>query len=901
MKKKKWLKIAGGVLAFLLLLLLAVPFYLEAKIGPILRTHVNQAINGHFDFDDADLSLIRDFPNARITLRGVRLTTAAPFDGDTLLLASEGYLSMGLGELLKGGDGPMGIRELRITGADLRLKVNAGEQPNYLIARESDSGPDASGAAEGFRFDLQQYALEASRISYEDQGSGMTLVLEEIGHTGRGDLSLATSELDTHTEALISFRMDSVDYLSKNRLSLDALIGIDLGTDTYTFLKNEGTINQMPIVFTGAVKLLEDSQQVDLQFHTPDSDFRNFLALIPEAYSKNLEGVHTTGQFRLEGTVSGVNDDTRIPGFDIQMEAKEASFQYPNLPRRVENISFLARLRNETGQTADTYFELPEARFTVDRDAFSMQGSVRELTGNPRVEGAMKGTINLASLSQAYPADPGQELSGVLQVDLQTAFDMASVEAGRYENTRTSGTLLLTDALLHAASFSQPVKLERASLSFDPKTARLESLRGTLGSSDFDLSGRLEDYLGYFLSDGLLRGEVSLSANQLVVGDFQSPEAPASEGEAPVSEAFRIPANIDLAVQGRAATVMYDNLPLREVSGTLLVRDQSLLLQNVRSQMLDGALALNGELNTRSGKPEFRMDLGVDGFRIREALEAIDLFRTLAPIASILEGRLNSQVSLGGLLNNDFSPDLMSLGGRVVAEVLAARPSGQKAAVLQALDNGLDFVNLEELDLKGLKTYLSFENGKVAVKPFTVRYRDISVNIEGGHTFDQQLSYQATFEVPAHYLGPEVNRLLKEMNDPGLEQVTVPVSARISGSYTQPAVETDLPAAAQSLTARLVEYQKQKLLAGGQAKAEQLLGNLLGEAGDSTGAANAPAADLGKVVGDVLGATGQKAPKNADSTAAAKNESVKEAARNVLGGLLKKKKDTSATPKDSVK
>ena len=77
-----------------------------------------------------------------------------------------------------------------------------------------------------------------------------------------------------------------------------------------------------------------------------------------------------------------------------------------------------------------------------------------------------------------------------------------------------------------------------------------------------------------------------------------------------------------------------------------------------------------------------------------------------------------------------------------------------------------------------------------------------------------------------------------------------------------------MPAAVQNLTARLVEYQKQKLLAGGQAKAEQLLGNLLGEGTDSTGAADASAANLGKVVGDVLGATGQKAPKTADSTAA---------------------------------
>ncbi len=900
MKKKKWLKIFGGLLGLVLALLIAAPFYLEAKFGTLLRNTVNQSITGHFDFDKADLSLFRDFPNVRVSLSGVRITTAAPFEGDTLLTAAEAHLVMGLGELFKEAGEPLGLREVFVGGADLRLKVNADEAVNYLIVRESEAADASGDTGESFRLDLQQYDIAASRISYEDLGSGMQFVLEEIGHSGKGDLSLDASQLETHTEALISFRMDSVDYLRKNRLSLDALIGIDLGTDTYTFLKNAGTINQMPLVFTGSVQLLDEGQQVDLQFSTPDSDFRNFLALIPEAYSKNLDGVQTTGQFRLEGTVSGVNDDNRIPGFDILMEATGASFKYPNLPMGVNDIAFKAQVVNTTGQTEDTYLEIPEARFTIDRDAFAMHASIRELTGNPKVEGAVKGTINLANLSKAYPVDPGQQLSGLLKADLQSAFDMASVEQGKYENTRTSGTLQLTNATFRTESFTEPVKLQQASLSFDPKTARLETLKGVLGSSDFDLSGRMENYLGYFLSDGLLKGDFNLRAERLAVADFQSPEAPVTQGQAPPAEAFSIPANLDCTIQGQAVTVLYDKLPLREVTGTLLIRDQSLLLQEVRSRTLDGALALNGELSTRTGKPEFRMDLGIDGFRIREALESIDLFRTLAPIAKILEGKLNSQVSLSGLLNDDFSPDLMSLGGRVVAEVLAAKPSGQKAEVLQALDNRMDFINLEELDLKGLKTYLSFEKGKVAVKPFTIKYRDIAVTVEGGHTFDQQLTYTATFDVPAHYLGPEVNRLLTQIKEPALEQATIPVAARIGGTYTQPTVETDLQAAVKNLTVRLVDYQKQKLIAGGQAKAEELLGNLMAGGRDSTAAADTTKTDLGKVVGDVLGAAAQKTPKAADSTTAPKNDAVKETARNVLGGLLKKKKEPEPVKKDSL-
>lgn len=900
MKKKRWLNIFGGLLGLVLLLLIAAPFYLEARFGTLLRNTVNQSITGHFDFDTADLSLFRDFPNVRVALSGLRVTTGGAFEGDTLLTASEAHLVLGLGELFRDAGEPIGIREVYLGGADLRLKVNPDEDVNYLIVRETGPAGSSAGTGEGFRLDLQRYDIAASRISYEDLGSGMQFILEEIAHTGSGDLSLDASQLDTHTEALISFRMDSVDYLRKNRLSLDALIGIDLSTDTYTFLENSGTINQMPLVFTGSVRLLDEGQQIDLQFSTPDSDFRNFLALIPEAYSKSLDGVQTTGQFRLEGTVSGVNDDTRIPGFDILMEAAGASFKYPNLPMGVTDIAFTAQVVNTTGQTVDTYLEIPEARFTIDRDAFAMHAGIRELTGNPRVEGAVKGTINLANLSKAYPVDPGQELSGLLKADLQSAFDMASVEQGKYENTRTSGTLQLTNAAFRTASFTQPVKLQQASLSFDPRTARLETLKGTLGSSDFDLTGRLENYLGYLLSDGLLTGDFSLRAERLAVADFQSPDAPVAQEQAPPAAAFSIPANLDCTIRGHAATVLYDNLPLREVTGTLLIRDQSLQLQEVRSRTLDGVLALNGELSTRTGKPEFRMDLGVDGFRIREALESIELFRTLAPIASILEGRLNSQISLSGLLNNDFSPDLMSLGGRVVAEVLAAKPSGQKAQVLQALGDRMDFVNLEELDLKGLKTYLSFEKGQVAVKPFSFHYRDIAVRVQGSHTFDQQLSYQATFDVPAHYLGAEVNRLLMQIKEPGLDQATVPVAARIGGSYTQPTVETDLQEAVRNLTTRLVDYQKQKLLAGGQAKAEELLGSLLAGGRDSTAAADTTNTSLGKVVGDVLGAATQKTTKANDSAAAPANDAVKEAARNVLGGLLKKKKEPEPVKKDSL-
>ncbi|WP_445385737.1 AsmA family protein [Robiginitalea sp. IMCC44478] len=902
MKTKKILKWLAISLLVLLGLLVAIPLFLEAKIGPILKNNVNKSINARFDFADADLSLLRSFPNARVSLTDMVIINKAPFEGDTLFKASEAYLVMGISELFKGEGEPIGIRELFVDGADLRLKVDPEDRANYLIALPDESPATAEQDSEGFTLDLQEYRLQNARIRYEDLKGGIQFELSEINHNGRGDLSLEQSELQTHTDARISFFMDSLQYLNKNSLQLDALIGMDLETDTYTFKENTGTINQMPLVFEGSVRLTEEGQELDLQFKTPDSDFKNFLALVPEAYSGNLEGVATTGQFNLEGTIKGANTETRIPGFEILMQAAGASYKYPQLSKGVSDINFKAALRNQSGQSEDTWLEIPGASFRIDSDVFEFSSTIRELTTNPRVKAALKGSLDLGKIAQTYPLESDPGLAGRLQMDLQSEFDMEAVEKRNYSRIKTSGTLSAKELRFESASFKDPVNIQNAALSFDPATARLQQFSGRLGQSDFSLTGSLRNYLGALLSDGLLQGNFELNSQKLVVSDFQTPEATeAGQGGEPAAAAFKIPANLDLVINGRAAEVQYDKLPLKEVSGELRIHDQKIEFREVRSRALEGSLSLNGELNTLQDKPRFDMNLGISDFKISETFKAIELFRTLAPIASILEGRLNSTVNLSGALTDDFSPDLMSLGGKVAAELLTSEINGRKAQVMQALDSRLEFLNMEKLDLRSLKTALSFENGRVQVKPFTIAYEDIAIEVSGGHTFDQQLNYKAVLNVPSKYLGPEVNKLITQLNDPSLQGLTIPVTAQIGGNYNSPQVSTDFSSGVKQLGDHLVALQKQRLIDKGSEKAKSLLGSILtGQqtTTDSTATGGAAEKGIGGILKEVSGTT----PKDSTAPKTSTGEQVaKKAAKDLLGGLLgKKKKDTVKTAKDSV-
>src|SRR5690606_3112529 len=120
--------------------------------------------------------------------------------------------------------------------------------------------------------------------------------------------------------------------------------------------------------------------------------------------------------------------------------SEDASFKYPDLPKKVEDITILANLKNETGLMKETYLKLEKLNIRIDQDIFSAKGRVDNLTENMNVDMDLAGTLNLANLEKAYPLELEQDLNGILKVNMSTQFDMESVEKERYQNIKSNGT-----------------------------------------------------------------------------------------------------------------------------------------------------------------------------------------------------------------------------------------------------------------------------------------------------------------------------------------------------------------------------------------------------------------------------------------------------------------------------
>ena len=566
--KKKILRILGVVILVLITILIVLPFFLEGKIADIIKTKVNQNIHAAFDFEEANLSLVKSFPDAYLNLKRVSLVNKAPFDGDTLFASDDITLELSISELFSSNEDPIGIKKLTLDGVLLHVKVDSLENTNYDIALENEKTmvePEATGTS-GFTLGLKEYAITNTRIIYDDFSSRMHLEISEMNHSGSGDLSLERSTLKTKTDALVSFAMNGNHYFTRNKLALDALIDIDIKKNTYSFKENAALINQLPLVFSGFVKVNESNQKVDLSFKTPSSDFKNFLAVLPEAYASNLDGVTTAVNFKVNGKFKGIVDDDHIPTFNITVQSENASFKYPDLPKTVRNVFIDTKINNDTGIAEDTYVNINRLSFQIDEDRFNLNANITELLGNAKVNLHGDGKINLANISKAYPMPTDYGLTGILTADVTTAFDLASLEKHQYQNTQTSGAASLKGFHYETDELKNPVDIEEAALTFNSNTVSLDAFRGKTGQTDFSAEGTLTNLLGFVFNNENLEGRFNLQSNILAINDFRVEEtevedAPEDDTNPSTTERIKIPSFLIRSVSRYLVFWMLPSMP----------------------------------------------------------------------------------------------------------------------------------------------------------------------------------------------------------------------------------------------------------------------------------------------------------------------------------------------------
>ncbi len=862
---KKALKITGIVLLVLIVALFAAPFLFQDMIKEKIISAINKNVDATVSFEDADLSLFRSFPQASVAIDKLVIVNKAPFAGDTLVSFGELNLDMSIKELFKGKDEPMNIRAISSKNGLINIIFNKDGIGNFDIALENAEKKD-DGKSDPLSLKINEYKVENFTFRYFDERSKLRMSIDSLYHNGSGDFAKSKLDLVTQSDARVSLDMDKINYMNRVSLSLNATLGIDMDQSVYSFKENSALINKLPLKFNGFIKMLEEGQQYDLTFETPSSSFKNFLGLVPSAYSGSLGDVKTEGNFIVKGFAKGNYTETTVPKFNIAITSNDASFKYPNLPKSVQNIVIDAKIINESGILNDTYVNLDKLAFSIDRDVFNAKANIRNVVENPLVNAELKGTINLGNLSKAYPLKLKTPMSGILKADVVTKFDMASVERSQYEKIYNAGSVSVT-GFQYTPDGGKPFNISSAAVQFNPSRVNLQQFNAKTGRTDISATGTLDNLYGFAFKDQELRGNFNMQSNQIAVSDFMSEETDPKDKNKP-GEAVEIPAFLNCAITAKANTVLYDDLVLRNVSGKIIIKDQRATLENVKTNIFGGLIGVSGNVSTKGKTPTFDMKLNMNAVDIAQTFTQLDMMKSIAPIAGVVNGKLNSTINVRGSLDaKEMTPQLNTITGGLTGQLLSTTVNPKTSGLLTKLDNSLNFIDLTKINLNDLRAALTFENGKVNLKPVDLKYQDIKLQFNGQHGFDQSMAYNMKFDVPAKYFGSEVNKLLAKLTPKDAAKIdNVPVSATLTGNFSNPKISTDIKQAMSSLTTRLIEAQKAQLID----KGKDVIGNILsGNKNDKNDTAK----------------TGTKQPP----------KDIKEQAGNVLKDLFGKKKSAPKT------
>ena len=337
------------------------------------------------------------------------------------------------------------------------------------------------------------------------------------------------------------------------------------------------------------------------------------------------------------------------------------------------------------------------------------------------------------------------------------------------------------------------MQIEHALLRLTPRTAELPELRGRLGSSDIQASGSLDNLLGFALRHEPLRGQASVRSERFDLNEWRSGDA---------LKSIPVPANLDLALQAAADSVHFGQLTLHYARGTVRVKDRRATLENFRMDLLGGSVVATGFYETIDpARPGFDVDLGLTDLDIPAAFQGLRTVQAFAPVAQYAQGKVSAQLKLNGALGEDMLPLFDVLSG-----IGALATSGLVLRGFPALDQLAGMLKIPQLQDPGfvdLRSSIEIRDGRLFVKPFTVRAGEIALIVAGSNGIDKSLDYSIDLALPRALLGTEANRvvsgLVAKSARAGIDLQAADVitlGVALKGTVTKPSVVVDFRDAA---------------------------------------------------------------------------------------------------------
>ena len=576
-----------------------------------------------------------------------------------------------------------------------------------------------------------------------------------------------------------------------------------------------------------------------------------------------IEGLEMKGSFVAAVKAEGVYDSINkiIPVVDATMSLTNGYVKSSEFPLPIESLGFSSSIKNTSGKMAETFINVKDLGLVLDGEKFTSDMTLQNLD-NYTWDVKAAGGIDLEKITKIFPLE-GMTLAGKVVADIRTQGKMSDLDAERYDKLPTSGKASLKDFKYTSKDLPYAVTIAQSGMVFDPKKIELTNTTGTIGKSDFTVTGAVSNYLGYVFGENeTIKGNVDFASTMLDLNEFMAETETAETTETDTASfgVIPIPENIDFVLHSTVATTKMMDYVITNAKGDIILKEGIANMKGLTFNLLGGAFGVDGSYNAKDiNHPQYDLALKIDKLSIQESANSFSMVKTYAPIAGLVNGDFSTDFKIKGELTQEMMPNMATVNGAGLIKIAKATLKDSK--LVSGVTSLTKLDNTSEVTMKDVLMSASIKDGRMSVQPFDVSMGTYKTTVAGSTGLDGSIDYTLKMDVPANKLSSSLtsftNKYTGSTTDPNKP---VPVTIGVGGNYANPTTklvmtEQKEQAKEAATAAAKEEATKQATELAKGTEAEELVNSILGgdkktTGTDTTKAAKTPAEDVTKKVQD---------------------------------------------------
>ena len=844
MKKgvKIGLIVLGSLVALIILALVVIPIIFKPQLLKMAQNELNKQLNAEVQFADLDISLIRHFPQASISLESLSVVNKAPFEGDTLaslanftvrvnLLSLFDLSNLEVHEILLDRPHIYGHRDsLGRTNWDIALKDST--------ATTKEKTSDESGET-NLRLKLRKFEIRDAIVTYLDDSTLLDARLKHLNFTLGGDLGLKQTQLALALDIdSVHFASGGLTYVPNLRFGFKASIDADLENKIFKLADNEIALNDFILSLAGQVGMRGEAMDTDLTLVTNKAEIAGLLSLVPALYTQDLKGLKTSGTLQLSGFVKGTMYEKQLPNAEVKLTINNGTFQYAALPKAVTGLEldFLAKV-NGTEQDS-SILQLNNLALKLGGNPVRLQARVTTPLSDPNLWAKAEGHVELGTLGEFFPLGD-RKLTGSVDLDLKVAALLSAVKKQKFEQCTIDGFLGMKNVKLTQAVAEHDALLNDLAFRFSQKALTLEKFDANIGSSDVRIVGGISNFLPYYFGKEIIEGNLEVASKKLDLRELL-PNSTEEKQEAVKDSTASVkltPEQLDLfrrisfALRVNIENLFFQEYEMTKAGGRIDIKDGEVRIGNLGCVLFGGDARISGLLDLKTESYTSALDVNVKDFDVAACAQGTKMVRDLVPGIEYCTGHVGVKFTSNCALDESFAPQLETVNatGRLDVGELAIKNAPLFLKFGEVLGNN----DLANPTFKGGSANFEIEKGTLTIEPYNLKIKEVEGNIGGQVKLDQTMDMRLNATLPSSMLGKVgtslsslVSGYVKDFAMPA----KLPVWIRATGNIASPKIDFGLDKVGTDNAKELVKEKVAEVIDKAKDRAKEEADKLIAEA-----------------------------------------------------------------------